>query len=93
MNHVIKTQVINVATDSSHEVFSLQHKLSNLFYRVMVPVLETMFDDLAPGEQVVYLDSVEIDLGLMTPEEMEKKEWPEKRWSSKDLETSDRTQA
>lgn len=78
MHHVIKTQIINVATDNSNEVFSLQHKLSNLFYRVMVPVLEKLFDDLAPGDQVVYLDSVEIDLGIMTTEEMEKKEWPDR---------------
>jgi Contractile injection system tape measure protein len=78
MHHVIKTQVIDVATDNSNEAFNLQHKLSSLFYRVLIPILEKMFDELAPGEQVIYLGSIEVDLGMMTPEEMEKREWPEK---------------
>lgn len=77
MHHVIKTQVFEVATDNSTDVFSLQHKLSSLFSRVILPAMERIFDELDPSETPVHIDIVEINLGLVTIEELDTTQWPD----------------
>jgi len=75
MNHVIRTQIIEVATDNSAEAFELQHRLNSLYNRVILPILEKTLDQLAPGDQIIYLDSINIDLGSMTVEELDRHNW------------------
>jgi len=78
MRHVIRTQVMDVTTDSAADSFGLQHKLSSLYYRVILPLLEKTLNELAPGDQTIYLDSIGIDMGVISPDELDKNNWPEK---------------
>jgi len=64
MGHIIKTQILDVATNSTEGAFALQQTLSNFFYASILPVLEKTFDALVPDEKTVSLDKLEIDLGF-----------------------------
>jgi hypothetical protein len=75
MRHIIKTQVIEFATDTSAGAFELQHRLSTLYYRLMLPLIEKTFDRLAPSHRTVRLDSLSIDLGTLTLEALDRANW------------------
>jgi hypothetical protein len=75
MHHLIKTQILEVTTDNATEAFELQHKLNSLFYRVLLPLIEKTFDQLSPSNRIVYLDSLSIDLGTMTVEALDRRNW------------------
>ena len=76
MPHFIRTQILDVLISRSAEAFHLQHALSSFFYRSILPELEILFDRLVPGQEVIKLDRLEIDLGDITEEEIEKKALP-----------------
>src|SRR5688572_25890567 len=75
MKHVIRTQVFEVVTNKQDDAFELQQRMSELFYSVILPVIEKTFDELAPGQEYIYLDKIEIDLGRMRPADLEGKTW------------------
>ncbi len=75
MQHVIRTQVLDIITNSTDEVFSLQHRLSHFFYTSIMPVLEKTFDMAAPGDRMICLDKLEVDLGDITMKDIQKEDW------------------
>jgi hypothetical protein len=75
MGHVIKTQVLDVVTNSTEGAFALQQALSNFFYASIFPILEKTFDELAPDQKTITLDRLEIDLGVLTMSDIQKQEW------------------
>jgi len=75
MKHVIRTQVFEVVTTIKEETFELQQKMSEIFHSVILPVIERTFDELAPGEQYIYLDRIEIDLGKIQVKDLKLQNW------------------
>ncbi len=76
MRHVIKTQVIDLVTDNQSEAFGLQHRMSAIFYQHILPVLEKTFNELSPGEDLVQIDRLELDLGFIGSEAFNKQQFP-----------------
>ncbi len=75
MKHVIRTQVFEVVTNMKEDAFELQQRMSELFYSMILPVIEKALDELAPGQEYIYLDKIEIDLGQIRPEDLTSKSW------------------
>ena len=73
--HVIRTQVLDVTTDNSADAFNLQQRMHTLFYSVLLPLIEKTFDQLSPSDRIVYLDSLSIDLGILTIEALDREYW------------------
>jgi len=71
MNHLIRTQVIDVVFHQEAEAFALQQRLRDLFYEVLLPVLEEAFDELSTPQEVIHLDTVELDLGTVSLADLE----------------------
>lgn len=75
MRHVIKTQVLDLVTNSTDEAFGLQQSLSHFFYSSILPVLEKTFDKVAPADRMISLDRLELDLGDLTMKDIQKEDW------------------
>ncbi|MET0637510.1 MAG: contractile injection system tape measure protein [Chitinophagaceae bacterium] len=75
MRHIIKTQVIDLVTDSQPDSFALQHRMSAVFYQYLLPVLERAFDELSPGDEVLQFGRLELELGFIDPEVFYKNEF------------------
>jgi len=62
-------------TNIKEDAFELQQRMSELFYSVILPVIGKIFDELAPGQQYIYLDKIEVDLGRMNARDLTSKTW------------------
>lgn len=63
MRHVIRKQVINLTTTDAAAAFRMQQDAAKYYHQEICPLLEKIFDELAPGDQYILLDHIEIDLG------------------------------
>jgi hypothetical protein len=77
MKHVIRTQIIDVTTTRKDDVFELQQMLSDLFYQTILPVLEKVFDELTPGSEIIQIDKIEIQLGVLNVRDLSSFKWNE----------------
>ncbi len=75
MQHIIKKQVINLTLNKKMDAFAIQHLVSEHYWREMVPVLEKAFDKASTEEEIIYLDKLEIDLGIINIKDIEKGRW------------------
>lgn len=72
MNHLIHRQLLELDLSEQRNALTLQDRASQMFQEKVIPALETVFDAIAPGNRVVRLDRLEIDLGNL----------PEKSWET-----------
>jgi len=75
MQHVIKKQIISLQLEESLDSFRLQQQISDYFWREMLPLLEKEFDRISVEGEVVSLDRVEIDLGVILKDEVNTMVW------------------
>lgn len=68
--HLIGKQILELRLPSQQVVFEVQQQASDWFWKQAAPVLERLFDRLAPGDEVVRLDKLEIDLGVIDPQRL-----------------------
>ena len=66
MQHIIKKQIIDLRLDKQLDSFLLQQQVSNQFWESVLPMLEDEFNKLASEEEVISLERVEIDLGVIS---------------------------
>lgn len=74
MRHIIRTQVLDVLTDNSTDAFEMQHAMSSVYYRTILPALEKAFDEWAPEGKLITLDSIQIDFGHIDLDHFSKSE-------------------
>lgn len=75
MQHIIKKQTIQLTVDKKLDAFHVQQRMSELYMQKMLPVLGKLFDDASGEDKIIYIDSLEIDLGAITEEELGNKSW------------------
>jgi hypothetical protein len=78
MNHLVRTQVIEVRIAREEEAFPLQARLSQWYYQMIVPVLQRTFDEFASGDEVIQLDLLEIELGTIRLAEIDTQDFAER---------------
>ncbi len=61
--HLIGKQILQLEIDSSKDAYAIQQTMSELVWKELVPAMNDLFDTMVPEDKVVYLDTIEIDLG------------------------------
>jgi len=74
-HHIIKKQLIDLTLDNRLDHFRMQQLVSEHFRNDIVPLLEKLFDKAGAEDEIIEIDRLEIDLGVLTEKSIEKKEW------------------
>jgi len=72
MQHIIKKQVIDLTLYKKKDAFQIQHLISEHYWREVVPVIEKAFDAASSSNEIISIDTLEIDLGFITIKDIEK---------------------
>lgn len=75
MQHLIRKQQIDLQLDKQLDSFQIQQQFSDQFWKYLVPLLEHEFDKMATEEEVISLDRLEIDLGVITEAQISQIVW------------------
>ena len=65
MRHIIQKQLIELDLKSRDDIFVIQQKASDYYHRYILPTLSKIFDDLSNENEVIRINRLEIDLGLI----------------------------
>ena len=63
--HIIQTQSIEINFENPENNLVLQNRMAELFYEKLQPRMAMLFDEMAGRDQAVYIDSLEIDCGVL----------------------------
>lgn len=75
MQHIIKKQIIQLRLNSQQDAFRIQNRISEHYRHDLLPVMETLFDESAAADETLYIDCLEIDLGVLTEKEIGRPKW------------------
>ncbi len=75
MQHVINKQTILVNLLRSQDAFHIQQQLSEHYRNDVIPVLDQLFDEISTEEESLYIDALEVDLGVLTEKEIFDQNW------------------
>ncbi|RQO66350.1 hypothetical protein DBR43_29455 [Pedobacter sp. KBW06] len=75
MQHLIRKQQIDLQLDKQLDSFRIQQQFSDQFWKYLVPLLEHEFDKMVTEEEVISLDRIEIDLGVITEAQISQIVW------------------
>src|SRR5512140_2216638 len=89
MDHIIRRQLLELTLDGSQPPFNLQNRLRDEYYHTLLPILEEWFDRLAGEEEVLYIDTLVLDLGIFSSKEFHDEEL--KRRLTKQLQSPETT--
>ncbi len=70
--HIIHRQVIELRLPSRQDAFRIQSRISQLFQEAVAQRLSLHFDRLGLGEAVLRIPRLEINLGRITPESLDR---------------------
>jgi Contractile injection system tape measure protein len=70
MQHVIKKQVIELLIDKNLDSFNIQQQVSNHYLQQILPLLQEKFDDITTEDEILILDKLEIDIGIVSAAEI-----------------------
>ena len=65
MRHIIQKQLIELHLKSRDDIFLIQQKASDYYQKYILPALGKIFDDLSDENEVIRINRLEIDLGLI----------------------------
>lgn len=64
-HHMIRRQVLTLKLPKSAPAFEWQHEMSRYYHHHVVPLLEKACNELCGEEELIHLDSVTIELGML----------------------------
>lgn len=70
--HIVQQQVFDIRFPEEEKAFHLQTRFSHLFYNDATPVMNEVFHRLIPGELVLRLDHLVLDLGRIREDRLER---------------------
>lgn len=68
--HIIEKQIFQLQVASQKGSFERQQEISKLFWEVLSPEIEKVFDRFSEANKVMLLKKIELDLGIITPEQL-----------------------
>ncbi|MBS1596995.1 MAG: hypothetical protein JST75_02135 [Bacteroidetes bacterium] len=75
MKHIIKKQFIELTLDKQLDHFRLQQLVSQHYWDHIVPILQKEFDKISSEDEIIQIDRLEIDLGIISERSIGKNEW------------------
>ncbi|HET6989720.1 MAG TPA: contractile injection system tape measure protein [Bacteroidia bacterium] len=70
-NHVINRQIIELKLDSEKNAFLFQQRVRELYQVEILPMLDEMMSSLTSENEVLRIDRLELDLGILTLEKFD----------------------
>lgn len=77
MQHIIKKQVISLAINKKSGAFRMQQAMSAHYRNKVLPVLENVFNELSHDDEMIHIDHLEINLGEVSEDEINRDDWGE----------------
>jgi hypothetical protein len=75
MPHLIKKQIIELTLERGMNHFHIQQQVSDQYWNKILPLLGTAFDAISHGDDLIEIDQLELDLGVVSEKEIEKESW------------------
>lgn len=75
MQHLINRQTIHILLSKGADGFQMQQQMSDHYWRDIVPVMATVFDELSNSEETIRIDRLEIDLGVLSEKDINQSSW------------------
>lgn len=75
MRHLIKKQILELTLDKRVNYFRVQQELSDHYWKQIVPILEKAFDVISSEEELIEIDKLELDLGVVSEKELGEEAW------------------
>jgi hypothetical protein len=75
MQHIIKKQTIDLTLDGRDDLFRVQQLISEQYWHEVVPALERIFDEVSKESETLYIDKLEIDLGILSKTDITGRKW------------------
>ena len=72
-NHIIRKLTLEIGLPTREEAFNIQNKLTENYRRLILQILEEVFDRMVGKDEVIQIDKLEIDLGNISTGEMDYK--------------------
>ncbi len=69
--HIIKRQILDLQAPSQKGSFELQNRISALYRNKIIPLIDTLFNQLSNPDEIHRIDSLEIDLGIVDINDLE----------------------
>ncbi len=69
--HRIRKQVMDLSINGRLDAFRTQHLAGPFYYHHLVPALEKIFNELAGENEIISIDKLELDLGIIPVHELE----------------------
>jgi hypothetical protein len=70
--HIIKKQIIEIKLSSEKDSFMLQNRVSKIYRERIIPLINDLFNNLVIAKKIYCLDKIEIDLGDIYINNLEK---------------------
>jgi len=70
-DHIIQKQVFETSFPSKNEALNNQHTLTEVFQRILIPIMTGVFDKLVPADKVYVVEKIDLDLGSINWEKFE----------------------
>ena len=75
MKHQIKKQLFELTLSQRKDAYRVQQLVSEHYRTHIIQLLEKAFDELAPAEDILRIEKLEIDLGIIHEREIETRRW------------------
>jgi hypothetical protein len=75
MKHLINRQTIHIVLSKGSDGFRMQQQMSGHYWKDIVPVMASVFDELSNNEDTIRIDRLEIDLGVLSEREINQSSW------------------
>ena len=72
MKHLINKQVIELDLNSKKDAIQWQARMSQFYWNDILPALEQVFDELSLDGEIISVEKMELDLGIIPASEMNK---------------------
>src|SRR5687767_11705047 len=75
MQHLVKKQTIHLTLSKQADAFYIQQQVSGHYRQYVLPLLEEVFDELSDEGEVIRIEQLEIDLGILSEKEIRQSQW------------------
>ncbi len=72
MRHIIRKQIVEAILPEQEQTNAVQIRLSRIFRERLIPIIEKVLDEVSGPNELVRIDSLEVDLGKIPLERLER---------------------
>jgi hypothetical protein len=75
MQHLINRQTIHILLSKGADGFQMQQQMSGHYWRDILPVMASVFDELTNNDEIIRIDRLELDLGVLSEKDINQSSW------------------